>query len=168
MNEYSRLLSVAPALYSPAIKGAIMLWGGLLSASYHDMSNSGTSEDYTRYLNLCRDYYEAVESGNEEKMEELNDWVSCGATTGKGRFAHASRPSIDHLFDVASSLTRLENPLTVYRSGRENFDCYVSTSVIQGAYNHGTTNTYILPVGYSVVVAGEWADEGELIVKLIN
>lgn len=151
-------------------KGLIIAWGQLLYLEAHNLPETVdkiayddvASKDYVE--ETFSDLYSAYVNDDEDAMEDINEWITSGATINKGT------PVLSRSW-IFGELDKMTVPLTedtiVYRTTDKILPGYSSYTLNDSPYYDNLTHyKFILPKGFRVVKTYGMADKDELIINL--
>lgn len=147
-------------------KFIIQSWGSLLYLSYSFLNNGPDNSDSPELKKLVNEYNNTVDEGDEEEIEESDEWISDGMSVNGKKILNKN--TIDSVFESAS--ISLKKPITLYRTAASHklkSGSWVSMTSKQGDYSHldGTEKEYLLPAGSKVIDTDGLCDNNEYIVS---
>jgi hypothetical protein len=144
--------------------GCIKLWGGVLYLDYPHLPRGPGNLSFVE--NAFRDLARDVKEGNDEEVDDFNEWAQEGMKTKGNKAPNLTKELYDKIMRTAERETT--KPLTLHREGKIFDNGWTSTSLTSrkaGVGDSGTEqHTFEIPVGTKVIFADGIADKDEVIV----
>lgn len=143
----------------------IKAWGKLLYLDYLSLPEGSDESSNHELIKLAKEYEAAEKSGDEDQIDELDDWINEGCKMKNGKYL-LSKKTIDAI--LSSAQHKAGKNLTLYRfDHQENKlkpNAWISMTRNSKGYS-GNSTTYEIKPEDLIIDAHGLADDQEVIIN---
>lgn len=142
-------------------RGVIKAWGGVLYMEFHDMENTGTTQDI-KTLKKEFKFFHGLKY-NTDEYDDYDEWFQDGGQDGGIPLFNKS--TLNKIFVDISKKTPAPYDFVIYRTSNKEQPGINSYTTSNNRYEHydGITRSYIIKKGTPIIFAGIDADDDEII-----
>lgn len=150
--------------YTPTQEFMIKSWGKLLYLDYLKLPSGEDMSNTPEFKSLVKDYANA--EGNDDELEELDEWVNEGAPLTNGKYL-INRQTVDVV--LSSAQRQAGKRLTLFRfnhtPSKLQPDSWISLTKNENGPYSGDKLTFNIDVDDLIIDAYDLADDEEVIVN---
>ena len=142
-------------------RGVIKAWGGVLYMEFHDMENTGTTQDI-KTLKKEFKIFHGLEY-NTDEYDDYDEWFQDGGSDDG--IALFNKGTLNKIFKDISKKTPAPFDFVIYRTSNTEQPGINSYTTSNNRYDHydGITRSYLIKKGTPIIFAGIDADDDEII-----